>query len=900
MMRQTVYLLPELEQIPVWRKAHARRIGAASLGTAVNTFDKWVEGLWEIWGDARVPVTGNQRKVFIKQLLSRQELVADTPGTAKLIAGFVGKACGTQQFERVLAEDDISNLRFSNAELAVVQICRDYFSLVEGYRLVERGTMLEYLAERLPLTRVVLVGEHDFAPNEWAFLHTSCIELSVERPYEERIGRLQEGVNPQILLPAGPSAQTQMLIDSIWETLEQDPSANVLVATPDARHLSGQLLAAFAAEEVNVAAQYAKPFYTTLFGRAFKAVFEIATADEAPLAAIADFLLSPYSGVSRARAWELDAAIRGDRNIGPNDVWEILETESPVWGYFTSFFEDSDADLGALFFVDEAQRLFAADRARCAEEQSAIAVVQRIFNQLRPYACDPRDFLFLLEDAVVKVSFALEPEEPVRVHLLDFGVANGLFARSYSQVIMPDVTSDFYSASTSHTSLDTFAKKIGLSIKPDVLRNGRIVFRFLQDAAAQRFTVSLPVTSGSDQDVFPAFFLQEFFDAYRQDAGDSVPDLPFGIPEALAACTVELGEDGVARNAGLRGECVTMPCAEPWHLQPRAVERLLPMRFVGGRKLPVLSASQIEAYASCPYKWFIERKLNPSSLDEELGPREKGDFVHALFARFYSEFQHIAPRVTEDNLSEAIDLLDQLFSEEMSMQSSLPAGKRMLPVDAQELSEVLQLRDVLKENLALQARMMDQYVPVAHEYAIAPDDEVVVAGAVLNGRIDRIDYCRETGSYAIVDYKGSLVGHAAGFSPEKHALRGEETESGRTELKALPGKIQALIYALALRRIFPTVASGAGKVVAALYLSYKARVPKQLLAGSFNPVALDLAAFTTSSSGVDSSFDEYLDLVEDALEKTVGRMLCGDIAPDPTDKNSCQYCPVAYCPRRMK
>lgn len=49
----------------------------------------------------------------------------------------------------------------------------------------------------------------------------------------------------------------------------------------------------------------------------------------------------------------------------------------------------------------------------------------------------------------------------------------------------------------------------------------------------------------------------------------------------------------------------------------------------------VVSPSAIETYRSCPYKWFVERKLRLDDEGEAFGGREIGTFVHGVFQRFY-------------------------------------------------------------------------------------------------------------------------------------------------------------------------------------------------------------------------------------------------------------------------
>lgn len=53
----------------------------------------------------------------------------------------------------------------------------------------------------------------------------------------------------------------------------------------------------------------------------------------------------------------------------------------------------------------------------------------------------------------------------------------------------------------------------------------------------------------------------------------------------------------------------------------------------------------------------------------------------------------------------------------------------------------------------------------SHEYAIRAEDKVTYGGAIINGRIDRVDV-DDKGSFIVFDYKGSIAKYAAGFDPD--------------------------------------------------------------------------------------------------------------------------------------
>ena len=176
--------------------------------------------------------------------------------------------------------------------------------------------------------------------------------------------------------------------------------------------------------------------------------------------------------------------------------------------------------------------------------------------------------------------------------------------------------------------------------------------------------------------------------------------------------------------------------------------------------------------------------------------------------------------------------------------------------------------------------MLPSYVPACHEKALTVSDGILYAGVPLIGRVDRVDVSSDGKNFVVFDYKGNIANHKAGYNPDKQEF-------------SLPQKIQALIYAQALRKLFPDkTCSGA------LYLSYRSMEDSETLAGSYNESVLDLSSFAKKTSVVAMNFGAYLDLVEEALIPYLKRMFSGDIAPNPCNSKACTYCSVANCDRK--
>ena len=69
------------------------------------------------------------------------------------------------------------------------------------------------------------------------------------------------------------------------------------------------------------------------------------------------------------------------------------------------------------------------------------------------------------------------------------------------------------------------------------------------------------------------------------------------------------------------------------------------------------SASALEAYASCPVKWFVERLLRPDVLEPDPEPMLRGELAHRILEDAFRELADGGGRLTPDRLDEARAIL---------------------------------------------------------------------------------------------------------------------------------------------------------------------------------------------------------------------------------------------------
>lgn len=179
--------------------------------------------------------------------------------------------------------------------------------------------------------------------------------------------------------------------------------------------------------------------------------------------------------------------------------------------------------------------------------------------------------------------------------------------------------------------------------------------------------------------------------------------------------------------------------------------------------IEALSVTAFRDYIECPYRFYLGRVMGLEVVDdrvEELDGGEFGNLMHKVLQRFGDAKSPIRDSSDASEIAAFLNrTLDDCVGESY--------GRRPLPaVNVQ----VEQLRLRLNAFAEKQAEWVTdgwriQYTEIAipgsdhHEVTLDVDDQPLA----LRGRIDRIDVNRQTGTYAVLDYKSS----DAGKTPEQ-------------------------------------------------------------------------------------------------------------------------------------
>ncbi len=167
-----------------------------------------------------------------------------------------------------------------------------------------------------------------------------------------------------------------------------------------------------------------------------------------------------------------------------------------------------------------------------------------------------------------------------------------------------------------------------------------------------------------------------------------------------------------------------------------------------------ISASAIETYATCPFRFFSERVLgfkeaNPANTKEEIQPSIVGQIYHDILRRFYSElpkgFWNQEGRAHQKFLDEAVEATFKEYNQRRLGIYPL-LWRSIKETVADRLSRFVELD--LRELSAGDFRPAEFELELAAEFPGAKSSR-------LYGILDRVDKSLEGNRWRVVDYKKS-------------------------------------------------------------------------------------------------------------------------------------------------
>ena len=733
-----------------------------------------------------------------------------------------------------------------------------------------------------------------------------------------------------------------------------DP-VRVLVVSARAPQLFGELASRLAARHIAAETAEFTAFSQSIAGRQFAAlaglIERMKAADEGmasktewwPAPELTDWIYSPLSGADAVNARTFDknmrlsrskttagvksllqsvqGQVRGARKAASDDNW-FKNVPCVVSDVFQALWRDKPVTaLKAMLAVAEAlpdRSLGSLDGQ--ARRQAEVALLRHaidiLMNGARALDVSQAATVPVLDGIRTKVdkrstAYDYETHEVDRapraqVRFASLADAAALRPGSYDAVLFADVDLDSYPLSHEEGPLATLTASLGregVTLEPAALL--RVRFGHAMQASRGPVTLARVTHDRQARECYPAAVWTELR-AHAEADGAKIADDAKTAGDAKAAGADKakcVGEGDIVRDfdpaagEGLKRERVT--CEAPQHLSAEAVPYLVLRRRDGeGEDAPLVprltSASQIEAYSTCPLCWFVSYRVKPQSIDAGFGNMEKGNFVHDVLEHLHARLpQEGMERVTPMNLPRAKELLHEVFAETLAEH----AGKRgtegplvpLSPVEERQAAEILpQLEGVL----AYESEALAPFAPRYLEFAFN-ELQVEYAGWPLGGRIDRVDVDAENRA-VVIDYK-----HRSGVEEFKLAdptVRDEESgEAPIDDPRWLPPHTQTLIYAQAMRRALGLDAR------AALYFSTKGGKPAlrgaasaELLEEERGDGRIPGLKKGFPGEGGNMDFDALLDRVEAGIAERLRELEAGIVAAvDPTSAQAaharCSY-----------
>ena len=753
---------------------------------------------------------------------------------------------------------------------------------------------------------------------------------------------------PAFIEVAGPHARAHAYADAIDDLVKTcrgsevdgasaDP-VRVLAVSARAPQLFGELASRLAARHIAAETTEFTAFSQSIAGRQFAAlaglIERMKAADEGmasktewwPAPELTDWIYSPLSGADAASARGFDknmrlsrsktaagvksllqsvqGQVRGARKAASDDNW-FKNVPCVVSDVFQALWRDKPVTaLKAMLAVAEAlpdRALGGLDGQARRQAETALLrhAIDILMNDARALDVSQAATVPVLDGVRTKVdkrstaydyeTYEVDRAPRAQVRFVSLADASVLRPGGYDAVLFADVDLDSYPLSHEEGPLATLTAELrrdGVSLEPAALL--RVRFGRAMQAASGPVALARVTHDRQARECYPAAVWTELR-AHAEAAGAAKPTC-VGEGDIIADFDPAAGE-------GLKRERVT--CEAPQHLSAEAVPYLVLRRRDGeGEDAPLVprltSASQIEAYSTCPLCWFVSYRVKPQSIDAGFGNMEKGNFVHDVLEHLHARLpQEGMERVTPENLPRAQELLHEVFDGTLAEH----AGKRgtegpLVPLSAVEERQVAEILPQLEGVLAYESEALAPFAPRYLEFAFN-ELKVEYAGWPLGGRIDRVDVDAENRA-VVIDYK-----HRTGVEEFKLAdptVRDEESGTAPIDdPRWLPPHTQTLIYAQAMRRALDL------DTRAALYFSTKGGKPA--LRGAASAELLEeergdgripglKKGFPGEGGSMD--FDALLDRVETGIAERLRELEAGNVAAvDPTSAQAaharCSY-----------
>ena len=195
--------------------------------------------------------------------------------------------------------------------------------------------------------------------------------------------------------------------------------------------------------------------------------------------------------------------------------------------------------------------------------------------------------------------------------------------------------------------------------------------------------------------------------------------------------------------------------------------------MLAGRREKEYSASQLETYAKCPFKYFTRRLLSvnaPARFDVTLTPLERGVLVHAVLFKLYNELREndMLP-ISREHRDHVLNRAQEIAAEEIK---GIALDHPYWRIDQERLLGSDALYGLIEQWIDAEIARGEEKTELVPEFfevafgkggspgmssdaILSRNEEIELYDIKIRGRVDRVEILRQgdTIYYAVADYK---------------------------------------------------------------------------------------------------------------------------------------------------
>jgi ATP-dependent helicase/DNAse subunit B len=244
--------------------------------------------------------------------------------------------------------------------------------------------------------------------------------------------------------------------------------------------------------------------------------------------------------------------------------------------------------------------------------------------------------------------------------------------------------------------------------------------------------------------------------------------------ERLRAVAARAADDRPAAEAIASANEWDRRLARALHAFERPTRLTHPQALAELRARATFSVTELERFADCSSIWFLERIIDPKTIDARVDARLRGQIAHQVLYRFYSGLPKELglERVDDDHVEDAVAFLRRCLDDAIE-------GVRMELTDLQqrELRHGLwrDLEAFVREDAASEVPLVPRRFEVLFgSERAAPELQrglELADGLTLSGKIDRIDVDPFSARGIVQDYKAGKHAHSASQMEQEKRLQ---------------------------------------------------------------------------------------------------------------------------------